>query len=66
MIIMGIINKCSGFVCGIMRDVDIDEYVGRFDFVEFVYNIFKEDFGCFVVAFVKIGLKTFNVDGKLQ
>ena len=63
---MWIINKCDGFVCIIVCDIDIGKHVGRFDLVDFVYNIFKGDLTYFRVAFIKIGLKTFNVSEKLQ
>ena len=45
-----------------MCDIDTNDYVGRFEFVEFGYNVPECDFARFVVLFIKMLLKTFEVE----
>ena len=48
-----------------MTDIDTNDYVGRFEFVEFGYNVPEGDFARFVVIFIKMLLKTFEVENKM-
>ena len=47
-----------------MCDIDTKDYVGRFEFVEFGHNVPKGDFARFVVSFIKMLLKTFEVENE--
>ena len=48
-----------------MSDIDTNDYVGRFEFVEFGYNVPEGDFARFVVMFIKMLLKTFEVENEM-
>ena len=47
-----------------MSDLDTNDYVGRFEFVEFGYNVPEADFARFIVLFIKMLLKTFEVENE--
>ena len=47
-----------------MCDIDTNDYVGRFEFVEFGHNVPEGDFARFVVLFIKMLLKTFEVENE--
>lgn len=47
-----------------MCDIDTNDYVGRFEFVEFSHNVPEGDFARFVVLFIKMLLKTFEVENE--
>ena len=48
-----------------MCDIDTNDYVGRFEFVEFGHNVPEGDFARFVVLFIKMLLKTFEVENEI-
>ena len=47
-----------------MCDIDTNDYVGRFEFVEFGYNVPEGDFARFVVVFIKELLEIFGVENE--
>ena len=47
-----------------MGDIDYNDYVGRFEFVEFGHDVPKGDFARFVVTFIKMLLKTFEIENE--
>lgn len=47
-----------------MCDIYTNDYVGRFEFVEFGHNVPEGDFARFVVLFIKMLLKTFEVENE--
>ena len=48
-----------------MGDIDINDYVGRFEFVEFGRKVPEGDFARFVVLFIKMLLKTFELENEM-
>ena len=47
-----------------MSDIDCNDYVGRFEFVEFGRDVPKGDFARFVVMFIEMLLKTFEIENE--
>ena len=47
-----------------MSDIDCNDYVGRFEFVKFGHDVPKGDFARFVVIFIKMLLKTFEIENE--
>ena len=47
-----------------MCDIYTNDYVGRFEFVEFGHNVPEGDFARFVVLFIRMLLKTFEVENE--
>ena len=47
-----------------MGDIDYNDYVGRFEFVEFGHDVSKGDFARFVVMFIEMLLKTFEIENE--
>ena len=50
---------------GIMSDIDINDYCGRFEYVSFDKSIPKGDFARFLVQFVNSLLKSFNLNNEI-
>ena len=47
-----------------MSDIDSNDYIGRFEFVEFGHDAPEGDFARFVVTFIKMILKTFEIENE--
>lgn len=47
---------------GHMSDIDVNDYGGTLEYVDFGYDIPEDDFVRFVVLFIKTMLKSFNLE----
>ncbi len=47
-----------------MSDININDYSGRFEYVKFDHNVPEGDFARFVVKFIKMVLKNFQVENE--
>lgn len=47
-----------------MNDINCNDYIGRFEFVEFGHDVPKGDFARFVVMFIEMLLKTFEIENE--